>query len=148
MNASTPRRPTAPPGLEKRGRRFWRAAVDEIDFDIDGLELLVDTCRTLDTIERLRAIVDAEGEMTKGSMGQPVAHPLLAELRHQRKQAADFLSKLGIDSADGQPIDGVLLHAVPDAPTYTQQQAARRAARTQRAKSAQGRKAAAARWNK
>ena len=147
MNASTPRRPTAPPGLEKRGRRFWRAAVSEIDFDIDGLELLEDTCRTLDTIERLRAIVDAEGEMAKGSMGQPVAHPLLAELRQQRKQAADFLTKLGIDAADEQPV-GVLLQAVPDASTYTQQQVARRAARTQRAKSAQGRKAAAARWNK
>lgn len=147
MTAGKPRRPAAPAGLEKRGRRFWRSVLDDIDFDLDALELLEETCRTLDTLDRLRVRIDEDGEMVKGSMGQPVAHPLLAELRQQRKLLADFLNRLGIEAADEQPV-GVPLQVVPDPPTFAQQQAANRAQRTQQAKSRQARKAAGARWGK
>lgn len=145
MSAGKPRRPSAPRTLQARGRRFWRAVLDEVDMDLDGLELLRETCEVLDTIDRLRTQIAEQGETVAGSMGQPRLNSLVPELRHQRGQLADFLNRLGIEPGE-EHVTGVLLAAVPDSPTPAQRQAARRAELKRQANSRRATKAAQARW--
>lgn len=146
MSRAKPRRPSAPSTLQARGRRFWRRVLEDVELDIDGMELLHETCETLDTIDRLRAQIAERGETVAGSMGQPVAHPLLSELRQHQRQLADFLKRLDIEPAEEQTPDGIL-RAVPDpTPTPGARQAANRAALKKAAASRNGRKAADARW--
>lgn len=84
--------PPPPKDLEAAGREAWQqfwtaswlAPADEI-----GVRIL---CQIVDSIEAMEAQIRAEGRTSKGSKGQPVAHPLLAPV-HALRMA--FLSWVG-----------------------------------------------------
>lgn len=87
----------APRGLGESGRRLWRSVVDAFD-EVDEHEkaLLARCCRTLDTIDGLQAVVDAEGLVTDSAQGRR-ANPALVELRQQELKLARLMTTLRLD---------------------------------------------------
>lgn len=70
-----------PQGLGDRGGAFWLALTDVLEFSPQETEVLMEACRTLDRIDDLTAAIDTDGTVVKGSMGQKVLHPAVAEVR-------------------------------------------------------------------
>jgi hypothetical protein len=120
-----PAAPRAPRSLDKTGKELWKSLHQTFDFEDEPhlLAIVEQACRTRDEIDRLEAGMDGQPLTVAGSKDQLVIHPLVAELRFQRASLATLLGRLGLpDNGD------------PDDPH------ARR--------SAAGRKAARARWNR
>jgi P27 family predicted phage terminase small subunit len=53
-------------------------------------------CDLIDAADTMQRTVDTEGVIATGSQGQPVAHPLIAEVRHYRREAVALLRALGL----------------------------------------------------
>lgn len=87
-NASTP-----PAGLKASGRALWKAVLDEFELEEHERQVLREAARTADLIDRLQAILDAEGPMSESSQGQRV-HPAAVELRQQRIALARLFAAL------------------------------------------------------
>jgi hypothetical protein len=88
-----------PAGLQKSGKALWRKITGEFDlqYEPDRLELLFQACKTADQIAELdEAAVDAPLTV-KGSKGQPVISPFIAEARVQRGLLAQLLSRMNFD---------------------------------------------------
>ena len=106
---TSPKRPTAPPGLAARGRRLWADTVSVFDLRPDERGLLTELCRTLDTLDVLESALATAPLMTEGSAGQARANPLLSEVRGHRLAAVQLFRVLGLsdvaDSDDqGKPL--------------------------------------------
>lgn len=83
-----------PEGLGDKALVVWSEIAGNYELRIDELRVLEDACREIDLIERLEAeLVHAE-LMVTGSMGQPVASPLVQELRQHRGVLARLLGWL------------------------------------------------------
>lgn len=94
----------APPDLATRGRRFWRETTGQFELTGAELEILKETCRTLDDLDRLAASVAAEGAMVAGSAGQPVVNPALTEARGQRLTLHRLVAALALPDQDGAAV--------------------------------------------
>lgn len=94
--------PRAPKGLDTRGKRLWTEihAVFDLSQDPHRAVLLEDACRTADLIDRLQAEVDSQDLRVRGSQGQPVAAPELAEIRQHRGTLATLLGKLALPDTE------------------------------------------------
>jgi len=92
----------APTGLGPRGKRLWKNVTKDLELGIDEIELLIECCRTLDNCEALEGELRTEPLTATGSRGQPVAHPLRAELRSERLLAARLLAQLGLPDDEGE----------------------------------------------
>src|SRR6476660_6114842 len=91
-----------PAGLGKSGKTLWKKITGEFDLENEPvrLELLFQACKTADQISELDEAA-AEAPLTvKGSMGQPVISPFIAEARVQRGLLAQLLSRLGLPDND------------------------------------------------
>jgi len=77
----------APKGLARRGAAFWKQILGAFELGPAEQQLLLETCRALDTIEDLQ---------TRAGEGSKV----LAELRQQRLVAARLLSQLAIPESE------------------------------------------------
>ena len=99
-----------PKGLGKAGAALWRSIASQ--WSHDGLtpdarerRLLADACAEADMLAVLEvglAQAISRGELVvKGSTGQPVTHPHVAECRRSRAQVAALLLKLGMDEPAG-----------------------------------------------
>jgi len=92
----------APGGLGVAGRRLWKTVITDADsqeVDLDSREIawLEDACRLTDRLELLEAELAAAGTfMVKGVAGQPVAHPLLGEIRQTRALRAQMLARITV----------------------------------------------------
>lgn len=98
---SETRSPSAPTDLGTRGRRVWRETLAKWDLTKPELELLAEVCRRLDRIDAYRTVIDAEGLMVAGSMGQWVPHPLLAAERAEVTLVSKLLGQLALPDEDG-----------------------------------------------
>jgi hypothetical protein len=90
-----------PAGLQKPGKALWRRITSEFDLetDPDKAELLFQACKTADQIAELDEAA-AEAPLTvKGSMGQPVISPFIAEARVQRALLAQLLARMAFEAA-------------------------------------------------
>ena len=94
--------PKAPVGLGKAGKAQWSTIAGSYKLRPDELTVLEDVCRTADMLTLLtEAWVAAESPMTtKGSKGQLVIHPLIAEMDKHRKSRAAFLKQLALPNGD------------------------------------------------
>ena len=100
------RKPKAPGGLGVAGRRLWKTVIsdaDSQDIDLDSRELawLEDAARLTDRLDQLEAELEAVGTfMVKGVAGQPVAHPLLGEIRQTRALRAQMLARITVTAPE------------------------------------------------
>jgi hypothetical protein len=94
---------SAPDGLADAGSALWESIAGKYELRADESRVLEDACREADLIERLTAFLVDEPLMLTGSMGQPVVHPAVAELRQHRTVLASLLRglKLPDESGDG-----------------------------------------------
>ena len=96
---TVPRRPT---GLGDRGRREWPriwtagASWLQPDQDYPWVEQIA---RAWDDIAAYRRLIRAEGLVQTGSQGQPVAHPLIAEVRRCEDTIRKCLAEIGFSPA-------------------------------------------------
>jgi phage terminase small subunit len=93
-----------------RPRASWRSSAKRTFADtlaahpaLSGPALtgLMSACDLIDAADTMQRKVDEEGVIASGSQGQPVAHPLIAEVRHYRREAVAMLRALGLDSRSG-----------------------------------------------
>ena len=99
-------KPSAPAGLSKPAKDLWKAVVSRWDLRPDELDVLADACRVSDRIAELEEALGS-GVMTEGSMGQPVLHPAVAEIRQQQALKASLWRSLRLpdDVETGQRED-------------------------------------------
>lgn len=85
-----------PAGLQKPGKALWRRITSEFDLqnDPDKAELLFQACKTADQIAELDEAATEAPLTVKGSMGQPVISPFIAEARVQRALLAQLLARM------------------------------------------------------
>ena len=99
-------KPKAPDGLfPEVGARFWVQVVEKYDLRVDELAVLEKACRAMDRIAAMESALLDEPLVAKGSMGQPVVHPLVAEIRAHEAQVASLLGRLKLpdDSSVAEP---------------------------------------------
>lgn len=92
MSKDTP----VPPGLGAAGARLWVDANRDYDFRVDELVTLENACRALDRIVEMRDLQATQPTVVVGSMGQPVVHPLVAEIRAHEARVEAALKSLKI----------------------------------------------------
>jgi hypothetical protein len=97
--------PKPPEGLRDRGIELWRRLTAEYDFGAAPEKLLIleEAARTADMVARLQRIVDEADDLrVRGSQGQPVALPEIAEARQHRAQLAALLEKLRLPEEESE----------------------------------------------
>jgi hypothetical protein len=107
--------PRPPSGLGRAGRRLWKSVSEDADsqgIDRDSLEksYLEDAARLADRIEQMEVtLAESEtGLMVKGYQGQPVAHPLLGEIRQSCRLRGQLLARIKV-TAPEEKSAGVVL---------------------------------------
>ena len=88
--------PKAPSGLGRKAKALWSEVTDNYDLRVDELRILEDACWEADLVDRLQSEINAADHenVVKGSMGQPVASPLVQEVRQHRTVLARLLTSL------------------------------------------------------
>lgn len=87
-----------------RGDAFWQSITARYELAPGELELLAETCRTLDVLVDLDLQIATTGPMTTGASGQPVVHPAVGEARGQRLALHRLLAAMNLPDADGETI--------------------------------------------
>ena len=91
--------------LRTRGKALWIELQEKFEFDPQDVQLLLETCRTLDVIDSLSQSMDTDGVMIVGSQGQMVLNSAVAELRQQQAAFARLVGHLNLLDAElGQAI--------------------------------------------
>lgn len=99
--------PPAPKGLALEGRRVWRDTLKEFELGPAELRILEDACREVDLIEEIEAELDGADLVVHGSQGQPVANPLIQEIRLHRGVLRQLLAALRLPNDDQESRDGI-----------------------------------------
>ena len=86
--------PRAPAKLGAKARKVWVETVKVYDLRQDELNALEDACREIDLIDRMEAEVSKGGLIVLGSQKQPVANPLVTEIRQHRMAVQRLLASL------------------------------------------------------
>lgn len=87
-------RPQRPFGLDEAGRGLWDGIALNYELRPDELHMLEHAAREADIIAHLQeSLIDAPVR-TRGSQGQEVADPILAEIRQHRSAQAMLLKAL------------------------------------------------------
>jgi len=66
--------------------------------DKGQITALFNACDLLSAADTMQRQVDDDGLVVNGSQGQPVAHPLIAEIRQYRRAALESLRRVGLES--------------------------------------------------
>lgn len=95
--------PTTPKGLGAAGVELWGSIAGKYELRPDEFAVLGIACKTADRIAELeKARVDAGLPfLSRGSMGQEVIHPLIAELRAHEAHLSTQLAKLKLPDESG-----------------------------------------------
>ena len=93
---------STPKGLGSEGRGRWLQVTRSYDLRPDEVRVLVDACREVDLIERMQAEVAGDELLATGYQGQPVAAPLVSEIRQHRTVLAGLLKSLKLPDTDSQ----------------------------------------------
>lgn len=85
----------APNGLGQAGKKLWSTVTEAFDLGEHELLVLLEACRTVDTLNELDAARKAEGSVIESPHGKK-AHPAVVEARQQRLVLAKLLASLAI----------------------------------------------------
>lgn len=95
----------APAKLGAKARRVWEELTADYEFRADELRVLEDACREIDLIERLEREQRDAPLVVEGSQGQPVASPLVQELRQHRAVLSRLFAALKLpDEVPGESL--------------------------------------------
>lgn len=92
-------RPRTPNGLKAAGKKLWAAVVDDFELGEHELVVLLEACRTVDSLAALETIITADGVTDRSPQGVR-AHPALVEARQQRLVLAKLVASLRIPTDD------------------------------------------------
>lgn len=86
----------SPAHLRPEGKRLWRSvtAVFDLESDPHKVQILTQACRVADVIAELDEAAEQAPLTVKGSMGQQVISPFIAEARAQRSLLSQLLARL------------------------------------------------------
>lgn len=86
----------APAGLRTAGGKLWRSITTEFKLvnDPHKLQILEQACRVADVVAELDDAANTGPLTVKGSMGQQVISPFIAEARAQRALLSQLLARL------------------------------------------------------
>jgi hypothetical protein len=102
---ATPRRPA---DLGVAGTALWRGVAGKYELRADEIAVLTDACRTSDMITIMEAGLEGQPLLVKGSQGQKVINPLIAELRQYRAARAALLRQLKLPDEGSSETGGAL----------------------------------------
>ncbi|WP_328314139.1 hypothetical protein OG432_30360 [Streptomyces sp. NBC_00442] len=91
-----------PAGLGSQGSCLWEEIAGAFELRADELRVLGDACREVDLIERMEEALRDAPLVVTGSQGQPVASPLVQELRQHRSLVSRLLAALKLPDEEGQ----------------------------------------------
>lgn len=92
---------TSPRGLGEQGLKLWAEITGSYKLRPDELRMLEDACREADLIDRLEAELVGAPLTVQGSQGQPVANPLIQEVRQHRQVLKGHLTSLKLPDEPG-----------------------------------------------
>jgi hypothetical protein len=101
-----------------RARSTWSAAAKRTFREVSAahptlekskLSILYAACDLLSEADSMQRRIDDDGLMATGSQGQPVANPLIAEVRQYRRAALDALRALGLEGKGAASAAGAAL---------------------------------------
>lgn len=101
-----------------RARTTWTAAAKRTFREVteahptlekSTLSALYGACDLISEADEMQKVIDADGRTVTGSMGQTVAHPLIAEVRQYRKAALDAIKALGLSGSSASSAAGTAL---------------------------------------
>lgn len=96
--------PTPPEPLGEAGAAFWRDVHTEYEgFTPADMRLIASAAACLDRISAMEAEQAKLPLVAVGSMRQPVAAPLLAEIRQYRALFLSLCRQLALETEDDQP---------------------------------------------
>jgi len=87
--------------LGSAGTKLWRSIASAYELRADEVRVLEDACRIADAITRLEHGMEGQPLVAKGSRGQPVLNPLLAEQLSHPVALAAALRQLKLPDVDG-----------------------------------------------
>lgn len=96
----------APTGLKPRSRKLWKTVTADYQLRADELDVLEDICREMDLIDALEIAMKNAPYTVRGSQGQEVINPLVAELRQHRATKKSLWSLLKLPD-DEQAAPGI-----------------------------------------
>lgn len=100
LQVPDPPRPLGPPGLA-----LWQAIQLEYGIsDQGGVTMLMMGCAAFDRAERLRAQIDADGEVIRLRNGNVRAHPAIRDEVACRAQVMRAIEKLGLNYEAIKPV--------------------------------------------
>lgn len=94
----------APADLGKEGRKLWQEVTSEYGLRPDEERLLLDACKQCDIVASLEEALAGQPLVVSGSHKQPVAHPLISEIRQHRATLASLLRQLRLPDHDSEPL--------------------------------------------
>jgi hypothetical protein len=99
--------PSPPEPLGEAGAALWNAVLAEHELRPDEIAVLCSAAKLADAISAMEKAMVGQSLIAKGSMGQPVANPLLVELRHHRATQAALLRQLRLteEDEDAEPLN-------------------------------------------
>lgn len=92
----------APQGLGDAGQSLWADITSAYDLRPDELRILESACFEMDLIARMQVESVTGDLIVRGSQGQPVANPLVQELRQHRSTLRGLLGQLKLPDEDGR----------------------------------------------
>lgn len=95
-----PAKPKQPPRLGKNAKALWAEVTSLFELRADELRILEDACREVDLVDRLEAELAGADLVVQGSQGQPVANPLVQEVRQHRAVLMRLLQGLKLPEDD------------------------------------------------
>ena len=112
--AMTVQQPKPPKGLGVEGRALWRSIVTDvagqgIELDARELSWLRHAGKLADRVAQLEEALDGADLIVPGHAKQPVANPLLGEVRQHQALLAQTLGRLRVDVVEpgvGQAVTG------------------------------------------
>ena len=89
-------KPRMPRGLGTEGQKPWKSVISEFDLAAEPhkLRILFDACTTAEVVKRLDDAGRNAPLTVKGSAGQQVINPLIAQAQVAKGQLAQLLGRL------------------------------------------------------
>jgi P27 family predicted phage terminase small subunit len=92
----------APKYLGPSGKAFWKKIVADYEIENHHAELLGRACKTIDRLEEIRKVLDAEGCFVVDRFGQKREHPGVHAETQYKILLSRLLREIGLDLGEAE----------------------------------------------